>query len=214
MPLLPADCASRPCPVFGGPVDFFGDHAVSCKKSGFGDRNLGPQTLFWQVLTRSRGLHDREVDIAVNGRRPADILLKAWDGRWDHAVDLTIVHTNQVAGRPLRGSAATCLNDKVEQKCRKSAESCGRMEVYFSPMVIDTCGGLHGAGKKVVKAPVQRSAPARRQPSGSRCPETGPQRATGPLAGPTAGGPNDGVNRNTGMVGGRGAAHPRIHGGG
>jgi len=72
---------------------------------------------------------------------PADILLKAWDGRRDLAVDLTILHPNPVAGRPLRGSAATFLKDKGDQKCRESAESCGRMGVDFSPMVFDTWGG-------------------------------------------------------------------------
>jgi len=30
VPLLPADCAGRPCPLCRGPVDVFGDHAVSC----------------------------------------------------------------------------------------------------------------------------------------------------------------------------------------
>jgi len=92
------------------------------------------------------------VDIAGNGRRPADILLKAWDGRRDLAVDLTIVHPNPATGRPLRGSAVTFLKDRGEQKCRESAESCGRMGVHFSPMVFDTWWGLHGAGKEVVKA--------------------------------------------------------------
>jgi len=150
--LLPANCAGRPCPLWGGPVDVFGDHAVSCKKSGFGDRHLGTQTFFCQVRTQSRVPHDREVDIAGNGRRLADILLKAWDGRRDLAVDLTIVHPNPVAGRPLRGSAATFLKDKGEQKCRGSAESCGQMGVDVSLMVFDTWGGLHESGKEVVKA--------------------------------------------------------------
>jgi len=77
VPLLPADCAGRPCPLCRGPVDVFGDHAVSCKKLGFGDRHLGTQTFFCQVLTQSRVPHDREVDIAGKGRHPADILLKA-----------------------------------------------------------------------------------------------------------------------------------------
>jgi len=72
-------------------VEVFGDHAVSCKKSGFGERHLGTQTFFGQVLTQSRVLHDRKVDIAGNGRRPAEILLKAWDGRRALAVELTIV---------------------------------------------------------------------------------------------------------------------------
>jgi len=64
VPLLPADCAGRPCPLGGGLVDIFGDHAVSCKKSGFGDRHLGSQSFFCQVLTQTRIPHDREVDIA------------------------------------------------------------------------------------------------------------------------------------------------------
>jgi len=67
-------------------------------------------------------------------------------------VDLTMVHPNPVAGRPLRGSAANLLKDRGEHKCRESAEACGRMGVDFSPMVFDTWGGLHGAGKEVVKA--------------------------------------------------------------
>jgi len=134
--LLPADCAGRPCPLCKEPVDVFGDLAVSCKKLGFGDRHLGTQTLY-----PSRVPHDREVDIAGNGRSPADILLKAWDGRRDLAVDLTIVQPNPVAGRLLRGSAATFLKDKGERKCRENAESCGRMGVDFSPMVFYTWGG-------------------------------------------------------------------------
>jgi len=133
--LLPADCAGRPCPLCGGPVDVFGDHAVSCKKSGFGDRHLGTQTFFCQVLTQSRVPHDREVDIAGNGRRPADILLKAWDGRRDLAVDLTIVHPNPFAGRPLRGSAATLIRNAG--KVRSHVDGWG----WTCPQWCSTHGG-------------------------------------------------------------------------
>jgi len=140
VPLLPADCAGRACPLCGGPVDVFVYHAVSCKESGFGDRHLGTQTFFCQVLTQSRVPHDREVDVAGNGHRRADILLKAGDGGRDLAVDLTIFHQNPVTSRPLRGSAATFLKDKGEQKCKESADSCGRMGVDFCPMVFDTWG--------------------------------------------------------------------------
>jgi len=52
-------------------VDVCGDYPVSCKKSGSGDRQLGPQTIFCQVLSQSRVPHDREVDIAGNVRRQA-----------------------------------------------------------------------------------------------------------------------------------------------
>jgi len=137
-PLLPADCANRPCSLCGAPGDVFGDHAVACKKSGFGDRHIGTQTFFCQVLNQSRVPHDLEVYIAGNGRRPADNLLKAWDGRRNLAVYLTILRPNPVTGRPLRGSAATFLNDKGEQKCREIADSSGRMGVHSSPMVFDS----------------------------------------------------------------------------
>jgi len=93
-----------------------------------------------------------KVDIAGNGRSPADPLVRAWDGRRDLAVDLTIVHPNPATVRPLRGSVATFLRDKGKQKNRESAALSGRMGVDFSPMVFDTWGGLHGAGKDVVKA--------------------------------------------------------------
>jgi len=86
VPLLPADCAGSTCSLCGGPVDVFGDHAVSCKKAAFKDRDLDTQTLFCKYFTQSRVPHDREVEIARNGRRPADILLKVWEGggtsRW------------------------------------------------------------------------------------------------------------------------------------
>jgi len=130
------------------PVDVFGDHAVACKKSGSGDRHLGTQTFLCQVLTQSRVPHDREVYFARNGRRPADILLKAWDGRRDLALDLTIVNPNPVTGRPLQGSAATFLKDRGEQECRESAESCGRMGVDFYPMVFDTWGASTAQGRR------------------------------------------------------------------
>jgi len=152
VPLLPADCAGRPRPLCEGAVDVFGDHAVSCQKSEFGDRRLGTQTFLCQVLTQSRVPYDREMEIAGDRRRPAEILLKAWDVRRNLALDLTIVQPNPVTGRPLCGSAATFLKDKGEQNCWESADFCGRMGVEFSPMLFDTWGGLHGAGKEVVKA--------------------------------------------------------------
>jgi len=63
-------------------------------------------------------------------------------------VDLTIVHPNPVAGRPLRGRADTFLKGKGEQKCREIAESSGRMGVDFSPMVFDTWGGSTEPGRR------------------------------------------------------------------
>jgi len=216
-PLLPVDCAGRPCSICGGPAYVFGDHAVSCKKSGFGERHLDTQTFLFQVLTQSRVPHDRDVDIAGNLRRPEDILVRAWGGRRDLAVDRTIVQSNDIASRPLRVSAATFLKDKGVRKCRESADSCGRMGVDFFPMVFDTWGEPPRRRKVCGEGdvrPMQRPAPSQRPPSGGWCHETGPQCATGTLGGQAAGGLNNGVNGDTGMVVRRTPAHSRLHGGG
>jgi len=133
-------------------VDIFGHHAVSCKKPVFGDRHLGTESFFCEVLAQARIPHDREVDIARNGRRPTEVLLTAWNGRRDLGVDLTIVHPNPASGRPLRGSAATFLKGNGEQKNRESSDSCGGMGVDFSQIMFDTWGALHGAGKDVMNA--------------------------------------------------------------
>jgi len=44
--LLPVNFAGRPFPLCGGTVDVFGDYAVSCKKSGFGDRQLAHKPFY------------------------------------------------------------------------------------------------------------------------------------------------------------------------
>jgi len=62
-------------------------------------------------------------------------------------VDLTIVHPNHATSRPLHGSTATFLKDKGEQQNRESADSCGRMGLDFSPMVLDTWGASTGPGR-------------------------------------------------------------------
>jgi len=111
--LLPADCAGRPCGVCGEAVDVFGDHAVTCAKSGFGARHLGVQAFFSQILTQAQTPHKREVDIPGDGKRPADILLAQWDGQRDLAVDLTISRPNPVGSPPARGSAAKVMTEKV-----------------------------------------------------------------------------------------------------
>jgi len=61
---------------------------------------------------------------------------------------------------------------------------------------------------------MHRLPPPRSPPRGGRLLETGPRRSAGPLGGPAAGGPYDGIYGDTGVVGGRSSAHPRLHGGG
>jgi len=56
--------------------------------------------------------------------------------------------------------------------------------------------------------------PSRRPPRGVRCRETGPQCATRPPCGPAAGGLDDGVDGDTGMVVSRTPGRSHLHGGG
>jgi len=83
-------------------------------------------------------------------------------------------------------------------------------------MVFDTLCGLHGARKTVVKAVFARcTASLLPAAVGSgRRPEAGSERPAGPLSVPAAGGLDDGVDGDTGMVGRHPARHPRPHGGG
>jgi len=123
VPLLPADCAGRPCPLCGGPLDIFGDHAVSCNKSGFGNGHLDNQPFFC-VITQARIPHDREVDIARNGRRPVYILLKAWGWMRDLAVDTTIVLPNPTDSGPC---AAVPLSSSGTRENKKTGRAPTRV---------------------------------------------------------------------------------------
>jgi len=73
--------------------------------------------------------------------------------------------------------------------------------------------GREGLGEGGLRE-MHRLPPPRSPPRGGRRPETGPRRSAGPLGGPAAGGTDDGSHRDTGVVGGRPADHPRFHGGG
>jgi len=53
---------------------------------------------------------------------------------------------------------------------------------------------------------------SQRPPSGGSCPETRPQRATGPLGGQATGGRYDGINPYDGMVVGHTPAHGALRG--
>jgi len=61
---------------------------------------------------------------------------------------------------------------------------------------------------------MHRLHPSRRQPRGGKCPEAGPQRPTGPLSDPAAGGPDDAGDGETDMVGSRTSVRPHLQGGG
>ena len=66
----------------------------------------------------------------------------------DMAVELTVVHPAAVsAPRPAAGSAQAFLAQAARVKCQARERKCNDVGVAFTPMVFDTWGGVHGAGK-------------------------------------------------------------------
>ena len=116
---------------------------------GFATRHLGVQNFICRMLTQAHIPHDREVDVNSSGRRPADILLKAWedDGK-DCAVDLTVIHLCPPAqGRFPPGTAARLAANAEDHKRRESEGLCNAVGTTFTPMVMDAWGGLHGEAR-------------------------------------------------------------------
>jgi len=72
--------------------------------------------------------------------------------RADCRLDPTIVHPNPVAGRPLRGSAATFLKDKGEQQCGKVRSYAEGWGLTYPRWCSTHEGGVHGARKEVLNA--------------------------------------------------------------
>ena len=151
--------AGRPCPTCGGAVDPFGDHSVSCGHAAFGKRHLGIQMFLCRALSNARVPHDREVAVTGDLSRPADVLLKEWSAGKDLAVYLTVVHPAAVsAPRPATGSAQAYLAQAARLKCQASEKKCAEVGVGFTPMIFDTWGGLHGAGRTLWAAMAAKCA--------------------------------------------------------
>jgi len=89
----------------------------------------------------------------------------------------------------------TFLNEKGDQKCRESANSCGQMGADPSPMVHYTWGPpwrRKGGGEGGV-CQMHRHALGQRPLGGGGSPAAGPQRAIGPFGGSSTRGPDDGT---------------------
>ena len=128
-----------------------------CKRSGLWDRHLGVQSFLCQMLSDARVPHEREVAITPGSRdRPADILLTRWHNGRDLAVDLTVVHSMPSGVGREPGAAGRVFAAAEAKKRRRYEAACEEQRVDFKPFVMDTFGGIHGAGRDVWAALVGR----------------------------------------------------------
>ena len=92
MPISTVSCGENfLCSLCWDFCDPFGDHAVTCVKTGLWSRhNNVAETI---ALQASLGGLSVESEVAIKGKeRPADLLIKPWKTMHPAAVDVTIVH--------------------------------------------------------------------------------------------------------------------------
>ena len=140
------------CPKCQGANDVFGDHAVTCNRNGVWRRHFGIQSFLCWVLSTAKVPFEREQGPEADGRRPADILLKGWQGGPDMALDLTVHHPLGLGDQLTLDAARASMKQAAEQKIRQYTSLCSDHGWQFTPMVFDTWGGIHGTGATLWKA--------------------------------------------------------------
>ena len=140
-------------------MDPFGDHFVCCDKNGGTRRHNALRDALFDVLVRNSIPAAKEVT-SGNRRRPADILLVAWERGRDVAVDLTVTH-------PLGLSAHPIVVQNVAQHCRRAetakvtaeGDLCRQAGWGFNPAAFTPWGGC-GPSARTLLYEVGRRATA------------------------------------------------------
>ena len=166
IPLIPGRYWGQRCAACGRPVVPFGVNSVMCQCSGIFERHLGTQNYICQVLRDAGIAHKREQAVDGGLTRPADIFLTAWRGGRDVAIDVTIVHVNQVH-RPFGfGEAKATMEGSASHKRQEHGATCQRVGVDFEPLVMDTWVCVHGTSRalwnSIVSAATRRLRPVER----------------------------------------------------
>ena len=107
LPILSPDGEEATCPACGVMVDVYGDHLLCCRKNNYYGRHFAVQESFAAMAQAGGQPFVREAPLTkANGEaqgaalRPADLLLRSWQGGLDTAVDVTVVHPLQVREMP------------------------------------------------------------------------------------------------------------------
>ena len=156
LPLLPLMKTLPGCPLCGEAVDPFGDHFVCCTKNGNTRRHNALRDALFDVLLSGSIPAAKEVTVA-NGRRPADILLIAWERGRHVAMDLTVTHPLGLTGHPIvtKNAARHCQRAEAA-KTAAEGDLCAQAGWGFAPAAFNPWGGmgptaraiLHEVGKR------------------------------------------------------------------
>lgn len=160
LPLLPLGQTLPGCPACGEPVDPFGDHFVCCDKNGSTRRHNALRDALFDALVQASIPAAKEVT-SGNRRRPADILLLAWERGRDVAVDLTVTHPLGLSGHPIivQNAAQHCRRAEAT-KVAAEGDLCRQAGWGFTPAAFTPWGGcgptarafLHEVGRRATAA--------------------------------------------------------------
>ena len=111
-----------------------------------------------QPFIREAPMSKTNAETQGPARRPADILLRAWQGGQDTAVDVTVVHPLQVAQLPwTRMKAESFLKQAESRKVTNNESACKKEGWAFIPAAFDTWGGMGPKAKDVFHRLLARS---------------------------------------------------------
>ena len=167
LPLVPEDETPLTCPGCGSEADPFGDHVLCCGQNDFRRRHDAVvEALNSALVTSVQGV---QKEVRVPGMesdpnfRPADLLLSAWQGGKDMAVDVTVRHAWAQAERApakdpqvAREHWRAFLRRQEESKHRKYDGPCKKADWGFTAMALGTWGGIGPEGERCLRRILQR----------------------------------------------------------
>jgi len=142
---------STQCPVCkNGLNDEDGVHASNCNPGGAYIRRHDAMKLTVAKIAREAGYstETEPVNLLEDGTqdRPADVLIRMFNGMKDVAIDVNVTGTMREVGHP-----AIKLNSVAQTKRTKYTDRCNAVNIDFVPFIVDSIGGFHPDAVEVVK---------------------------------------------------------------
>ena len=150
LPLL-EDGRTFPCPLCHDTADPFGDHFVTCKKNGLSRRHNAVRDSWSTLFSAASVSHVKEAP-SNDHRRPADLLLTAWDKGRDLAIDFTVTHPLGADAFPLTidvGKRHLTLAEHAKQAQERRESTCAAMRWAYQPAAFSPWGGMGPSAKNL-----------------------------------------------------------------